>query len=852
MRKDFKTGFFITILFFVLSSGISRANNIALSSGAWENGMNWSSGVPPVANDIVMVPAGINMTINSSGNVCNDLNIASTGSLIINSGGGLAVSGNFSNAGSFTSSTGSTIIFNGAVSSVITGGGTYLIAGTIVLNMASASAVLDIQDANFIAGINTGGNYYFSFIRGTWKMNNAGILNDSYNTGSTNALSIPYGVIIESDAGTINLSRNAPTGNVLLSGELFLNGGTVNVQTGQGFNSGQDFQYHVNGGTPQLYLSGGTLNIGAGFNANSGSDFIDFHMTGGTMILAQNGYSDWITFQLADVVGGKTFMSGGIIILQDACNANIEDLDMGGANVAMTQYSVTDGTVQLGYVNTQNSSSYFGINAQPATNYPNIDFEAGVAKNGSAFTGGVINMLSLHVDANMTFDATGFTNVNIMGSNGTFAFDDEGGFIQSTNTITFSGSVNQLITSNSLANETFYNLTIANTSGNVTLGVGTTVVNQLTLASGLLDASAYPLTLSAGAIPVAGASASSYVVTGDGVTSSGLLNINNIPANTTTIFPIGTATYYLPATINPGANTGNSYSAFVFQNTTTNALANGPAFSAGNLTNMLNAEWSINRTSGSGNAALTLNWTSSGTNMEGTTFQNDGLNIGISQYTGGTWQMPTGNGDVTAQTATSTFNSFSQFNVAGEFMVLPVVLSDFTAVLKNDQTVLLSWFTSGEMNMMDFEVQKSTDGHIWNTIGTVDAKDNISITESYSFVDVKPATGINYYRLKMQSTDGLTNNSPTRAIMIASSVNISVYPNPTSHFINVSLNDAGAETNIQLITSLGQILASSTTGHTGGRSTTIFNIGNYPAGIYLVRVGSGENIIKTSMVVIAH
>ncbi len=327
---------------------------------------------------------------------------------MMNTGATLNIGGDFINAGSFTATTGSTITFNGTSNAVITGGGTYLISGTIVLNMGASTTSLDIQDANFITGINSGFKYYFSFVRGTWKMNNSATLNDSYNTGSSNALTIPFSVIIESDAGTMNLGRNALTGNMILSGELFLNGGVVNVQTGQGFNSGQDFQYHVNGGAPQLHVSAGTLNIGAGFNANVATDYIDFNMSGGTVILALNGYSDWITFQLTDVVGGKTVMSGGTIILQDACNANIEDLDMGGANVAATQYLVTGGTVQLGYTSTQNSSAYFGINAEPATNYPNIDFEAGVVKNAQAFNTGNINMLSLHVNANMTFDATGF------------------------------------------------------------------------------------------------------------------------------------------------------------------------------------------------------------------------------------------------------------------------------------------------------------------------------------------------------------------------------------------------------------------------------------------------------------
>ncbi|HZZ74547.1 MAG TPA: T9SS type A sorting domain-containing protein, partial [Puia sp.] len=527
------------------------------------------------------------------------------------------------------------------------------------------------------------------------------------------------------------------------------------------------------------------------------------------------------------------------------------DLDMGGANVAQTQYSVTGGTVQLGYTNTQSSSSYFGINAQPATNYPNIDFEAGVAKNVSAFTPGKINMLSLHVNANMTFDATGFPNVNIMGSNGTFALDDEGGFIQSTNTVTFSGSVNQLITSNTLTNESFYNLTISNTSGNVTLGVGTTIMNQLNFTSGQLDASNYPLTVSAGIVTITGASSSSYIITGDAVTSAGLLNINNLPANTSTIFPVGTTAYYLPATINPGANTGNSYSVFAFQGATTNGVANGPALSVATLSKMVNAEWNVNRTAGSGTAALTLNWTASGTNLEGTAFQGYGLNIGISQYTAGAWQSAAGNGNETIQTATSAFNSFSQFSVVGETMVLPLLLSDFNALLKNDQTVLLSWFTTEEMNIMDFEVQKSIDGSSWNTIGTVEANDHGSTKGSHSFTDKNPSNGINYYRLIIQNTDGLTGYSPARSIIITSVAGISVFPNPANHIIYISLTDAGTETNIMLISSTGQVLSSSVMGQSD-KSITTFNIRDYPAGIYFVRIGCGDKILKTTTVVIAH
>ncbi len=303
--------------------------------------------------------------------------------------------------------------------------------------------------------------------------------------------------------------------------------------------------------------------------------------------------------------------------------------------------------------------------------------------------------------------------VNITGNNGTFAFDDEGGFIQANSTVTFSGSVPQLISSTSLTNEIFYNLTISNTLGNVILGIPVTVTNQLSFTSGLLDASNNSITLLSGNIPVIGASSSNYVITGNGVTTTGQLFINNLSTNTSTLFPIGTASYYLPAMVNTGANAGNSYSAFVFQGLTTNALENGPSFSAGVLSKSLAAEWNLSQTTGSGNASLTLNWASSGTAFEGSAFQSYGLNIGISQYTAGAWQMATGNGNVATQTATSTFNGFAQLSVVGNGVILPILLSDFNAVLKTDNSVNLTWEYGDNGGIQDFIVQKSNNGQNW-------------------------------------------------------------------------------------------------------------------------------------------
>jgi hypothetical protein len=397
---------------------------------------------------------------------------------------------------------------------------------------------------------------------------------------------------------------------------------------------------------------------------------------------------------------------------------------------------------------------------------------------------------------------------------------------------------------------TFYNLKIANTSGNVQLGVNTTVSNLLSFTSGLLDASKKTLTLTNGAVAVTGASASKYVITGNGFANFGNMNIAALPVNTATLFPIGTATYYLPAYVNPGTNAGTTYSAYVFTGATTNAKANGAAFSPTILSNMLNTIWNISQTAGAGSATLNLDWTTAETALEGAIFQTAGTGIGIIQYlgAGSGWSTPTGTGNVATATSASTFSSFSQFAVVDNLFILPVVVSDFNAVLNNDHTALLSWSASDEMEIGDFEVQRSTDGSNFSTIGTVQA---ISTESDYSLIDPNPASGVNYYRLLIQETDGSVGYSNIRTVDLSSTAAIGIYPNPTANQINVSVSNATPDLTIRLVSLTGQVLQSITPGATGA-SVTMINVSQYPAAIYLVQLVNSQKVLQVSSVMVTH
>ncbi len=90
--------------------------------------------------------------------------------------------------------------------------------------------------------------------------------------------------------------------------------------------------------------------------------------------------------------------------------------------------------------------------------------------------------------------------------------------------------------------------------------------------------------------------------------------------------------------------------------------------------------------------------------------------------------------------------------------ILPITLSSFKPS-REANTVKLTWTTTSENNSDYFEVLKSTDGKTFSAIGVVKAAGNSSKVLVYSFKDVNPAAGTNYYKLNMVDLDGTGKNS---------------------------------------------------------------------------------------------
>ena len=90
-------------------------------------------------------------------------------------------------------------------------------------------------------------------------------------------------------------------------------------------------------------------------------------------------------------------------------------------------------------------------------------------------------------------------------------------------------------------------------------------------------------------------------------------------------------------------------------------------------------------------------------------------------------------------------------------VVFPVFpLTSFQAAMEN-KTVLLSWATTNEQASTSFEVQKSSDSLVFETIHQENGKGK-SLSADYSWMDVNPLSGKSFYRLKI-SVNGIVSYS---------------------------------------------------------------------------------------------
>lgn len=181
---------------------------------------------------------------------------------------------------------------------------------------------------------------------------------------------------------------------------------------------------------------------------------------------------------------------------------------------------------------------------------------------------------------------------------------------------------------------------------------------------------------------------------------------------------------------------------------------------------------------------------------------------------------------------------------------IPVELLSFTASTFNNK-VELSWITATEKNNRGFDIERSTDGKIFVSIGFIPGSGTSTETRNYTFVDRNPVNGISYYRLKQTDYDGTFEF--TKVITAGSVQQFAFeleqnYPNPFNPETEISftLPQRGVAA-LRVYNLLGkeiEVLASGM--YEAGKYTVTFNAGKLSSGVYIYKLsyGEGKSIVR--------
>lgn len=187
---------------------------------------------------------------------------------------------------------------------------------------------------------------------------------------------------------------------------------------------------------------------------------------------------------------------------------------------------------------------------------------------------------------------------------------------------------------------------------------------------------------------------------------------------------------------------------------------------------------------------------------------------------GGNWQRwYVNNGSL--QTASTTVINCS---------ALPISLLNFY-VSKETDKVVLKWATASESNSHYFAVEKSTDGMQFETIQKIPAAGNSNQTVHYSYPDIHPDAGINYYRLQLFDINGDSKYSDIQSVNYIPAEGFTVFPNP-GHGGMVHIVAYGLPfQKLEIRNTDGQILFK----QTATSRFTDLNISGFPKGLLFIQ-----------------
>ena len=187
-------------------------------------------------------------------------------------------------------------------------------------------------------------------------------------------------------------------------------------------------------------------------------------------------------------------------------------------------------------------------------------------------------------------------------------------------------------------------------------------------------------------------------------------------------------------------------------------------------------------------------------------------------------------------------------------ITLPLTLTAFTGHLQDNGQALLQWQISGAGDAPGgtFELEYTT--HDTSGFTNVLNRQPVNPTaQNYSYLQVSPAPGANYYRLRLMAPDGSSTYSQIVTIMVGSGgvaggTGLSIYPDPARSSVVVTVPQPGGATAgtavINIYSSTGVLVQQLMT----GTAINNIDISRLAAGLYTVQVLQGSSTATGSFI----
>jgi hypothetical protein len=163
---------------------------------------------------------------------------------------------------------------------------------------------------------------------------------------------------------------------------------------------------------------------------------------------------------------------------------------------------------------------------------------------------------------------------------------------------------------------------------------------------------------------------------------------------------------------------------------------------------------------------------------------------------------------------------------------------------RNGSTEQVSWSTDHELNTGAFQVERSSDGLSFVSIGSVQSR-NQPGTQSYNFADASPLDGTSYYRIRITDKDGKYLYS---SIVTAGGkqVKFSLFPNPAQSSLEIQYPAIAETGSLEIISAGGSKLKSVPL--KAGATSTLLDVRFLHPGFYLLRFSNGSSVTTTPFV----